>query len=302
MEVGLDRKGLLIGIGGGVCLDIVTVAASWIRRGVGHIRVPTTLIGQIDAGIGIKGAVNFGGKKNYLGCFYAPETVLVTPSFLSTLTRNHISEGFAEIIKIALVRDAWLFELVEKLGPELLLSKFSECQHGGKEVLWRSILGMLSELEPNIYEDQSYERLVDFGHTFSPGLEAASSFEITHGEAVSVDIAVSTVLSTRIGLLSADLRDRILSLLITLELPVWTDLLTAERCEHGLRDCALHRGGRPNLVLPTAIGQAVFVKESGAVSLHLEQSLQFLNELNCRMGGQNVPVCEAKPLAQAAEA
>src|SRR5262245_55363956 len=69
----LDRRGVLISLGGGVCTDIVTVAASLIRRGVQHIRIPTTLVGQIDAGIGIKGAVNFLGKMNYLGSFYPPE-------------------------------------------------------------------------------------------------------------------------------------------------------------------------------------------------------------------------------------
>lgn len=76
-EIGLDRTGFLVALGGGVCSDIVTVAASWIRRGIRHIRVPTTLIGQIDAGIGIKGAVNFEGKKSYLGCFYPPEAVVI---------------------------------------------------------------------------------------------------------------------------------------------------------------------------------------------------------------------------------
>ncbi len=70
LEFKLDRKGLIVGFGGGICTDIVTVAASWIRRGIDHVRVPTTLIGQIDAAIGIKGGLNFNGWKSYLGCFY----------------------------------------------------------------------------------------------------------------------------------------------------------------------------------------------------------------------------------------
>ncbi|MGH8069850.1 MAG: iron-containing alcohol dehydrogenase [Candidatus Entotheonellia bacterium] len=82
---GLDRTAVLIGFGGGVCTDIVTVAASWIRRGINHVRIPTTLIGQIDASIGIKGAVHFEGKKNYLGCFYPPKSAVIDPIFLRTL-------------------------------------------------------------------------------------------------------------------------------------------------------------------------------------------------------------------------
>ena len=81
----LGREGVLVALGGGVCSDLVRVAASWIRRGVRYICVPTTLICQVDAGIGIKGAVNFLGKKSFLGSFYAPESVLIDPGFLRTL-------------------------------------------------------------------------------------------------------------------------------------------------------------------------------------------------------------------------
>jgi 3-dehydroquinate synthetase len=297
IEISLDRKGLLVGIGGGVCLDIVTFAASWIRRGVCHIRVPTTLIGQIDAGVGIKGAVNFAGKKNYLGCYYPPESVIVVPSFLASLSRNHISEGFAEIIKIALVRDPQLFELVEEKGVELLDNQFYDRAQDGKEILWRSIVGMMSELEPNLYEDKTYERLVDFGHTFSPGLESASDFETSHGEAVSIDMALSVVLATELGLLDSSTRDRILKALMHLDLPVWTRTLTVDRCVQSLRDCALHRGGQPNLVLPMAIGGAAFIKDTGVVVPHLGRALLTLGQFS-----RNVPAWEAPLLNRAAEA
>src|SRR5918912_1586999 len=82
---GLDRRAVLVAVGGGVCSDIVTVAASFIRRGIAHLRVPTTLIGQVDAGIGLKGAVNFAAKKSFLGCFHPPEQVLIDPELLRTV-------------------------------------------------------------------------------------------------------------------------------------------------------------------------------------------------------------------------
>ena len=110
---GLNRRGLLIGFGGGVCLDVVTVAASLIRRGVGHIRVPTTLIGQIDAGIGLKGAVNFSGKKSFIGTFHPPEQVLIDPVFLQSLPRKFLVAGIAEAVKMGIVRDPVLFEMLE---------------------------------------------------------------------------------------------------------------------------------------------------------------------------------------------
>ncbi len=198
---GITRRGLLVAIGGGVCSDVVTLAASLIRRGVGYIRVPTTLIGQIDAGIGLKGAVNFAGKKSFLGCFHPPEQVLIDPAFLRSLPRRFLVSGMAESIKMAVGRDAALFELLELHAPELVASGFSCPGAKGHELLQRSIWSMLDELRQNPYEDQTYERLVDFGHTFSPAIEAALGFEIDHGEAVAIDIALSATLAHVLGLM-----------------------------------------------------------------------------------------------------
>ena len=130
MGLNIGREGMLVAIGGGVCSDLVSFSASLIRRGIKHMRIPTTLVGQIDAGIGLKCAVNFNGQKSYLGGFNAPESVLIDPFFLSTLSSSHISEGLAEIIKIALVCDARLFKLVSEQGSKLLES----CFQSDKEV------------------------------------------------------------------------------------------------------------------------------------------------------------------------
>lgn len=301
IEIGLDRKGVILGLGGGVCTDIVTVAASWIRRGIAYIRVPTTLVGQIDAAIGIKGAVNFHNKKSYLGCFYPPAEVVVTPSFLATLPRYELRPGFAEIIKIALVRDKHLFELVEQSGRKLLYGGFKGETLNEEEILWRSITGMLNELEPNIYEDRSYERLVDFGHTFSPLIESACEFATSHGEAVAIDMALSAVLAGSMGLATGDVVRRILDAIIALDLPVWSHHLTMDLCKNALRDSALHRGGTPNLVVPAAIGKSVFLRDSDFISRYLEEALTYLEDLNRLTGSRHVPVCEIEqtPLRRA---
>jgi 3-dehydroquinate synthase len=264
-EVGLDRRAVLVAVGGGVVLDIVTLAASWIRRGIEHIRVPTTLIGQVDAGVGIKGAANLGPKKNYLGVFHPPSAVLVDPTFLSTLPPQHVRHGLAEIIKIALVRDDALFHLVERHASEFVSAPLSG--HASvRELLWRSIAGMLEELEPNLFEDQTYERLVDFGHTFSPALEAASHYTLHHGAAVAIDMALSAAIAAESGLLPLPVRDRIIGVLARVGLPTWSPLLTQERCESALGDAARHRGGCVNLVVPTEIGRADFLRHSGEIS------------------------------------
>ncbi|HEX7035603.1 MAG TPA: iron-containing alcohol dehydrogenase [Pseudomonadales bacterium] len=255
----LSRTDLLIGLGGGVCTDITTVAASWLRRGIEHVRVPTTLLGQVDAGIGYKGAVNFDGHKSYIGCFHAPSHVLIVPRFLYSLPAHAIREGFAEIIKIAMVRDAELFGLIEGHAVELVRTSFRSRPRHGLEVIWRAVQRMLEELGKNPYEDRTYERLVDFGHTFSPLLEAASRYRLSHGRAVAVDMALTTVISSKLGLVDTAFRERVLDTIASLELPVYSNHLTVELCEESLRGALLHRGGKPNLVLPNGLGTAQFL-------------------------------------------
>jgi 3-dehydroquinate synthase len=255
----LSRTGLLLGFGGGVCTDITSVAASWLRRGTHHIRVPTTLIGQVDAGIGYKGAINFEREKNYLGCYHAPERVLIAPMLLSTLPTKHLREGFAEIVKIAVVCNLDLLDLIGQYATELVESAFQSPFALGSTIIWQAAVHMLRQLETNPYEGGTYERLVDFGHTFSPLLESTSAFELSHGEAVALDMALSTALSTELMFLAATSRDRILTALNSLRLPLYSDLLTYELCCDALRHAALHRGGDPNLVLPADRGRAIFV-------------------------------------------
>jgi 3-dehydroquinate synthase len=265
-EAGLDRKAVLVGIGGGVVLDIVTMAAAWIRRGIEHLRVPTTLIGQVDAGVGIKGAVNFGSRKNYLGVFHSPSAVLIDPTFLESLPRAHIRYGLAEIIKLAIVRDPSLFNLVERHASKFVFSPLSGQGEPVRELVWRSITGMVEELQPNLYEDQTYERLVDFGHTFSPALEAASHYSIHHGAAVAMDLALSTTIAVQAGLLPLAAGDRIIAVLKQVGLPTWSPLLSLERCESALTDAARHRGGCVNLVVPTALGRGDFFRRRAEIS------------------------------------
>jgi 2-epi-5-epi-valiolone synthase len=274
---GLDRRGVLIAFGGGVCSDIVSVAASLIRRGIAHVRVPTTLVGQIDAGIGLKGAVNFAGKKSFLGCFHAPEQVLIDPAFLRTLPARYLAAGLAEALKMGIARDARLFELIERSARELVGSGFATPSGDVVELLDRSISSMLDELGSNPFEDHTYERLVDFGHTFSSAVEAALSFEIHHGEAVAIDLALSTCIAETLGVLDRNTSARIIAALRSASLPIWTPVLDLALCHGALAEACRHRGGAVNLVVPCAIGRAAFLHRRELVSDEvLEQALTAL--------------------------
>jgi 2-epi-5-epi-valiolone synthase len=277
LRLGLDRRAVLLAMGGGVVTDIVTISASWIRRGITTIRIPTTLIGQVDAAVGIKGAVNFQGRKSYLGCFYAPASVFIDPSRLSTLPDQHVRDGLAEIIKIALVRDSHLFDLVERYSGPVRESRFAQPDDVGREIIWRSVLRMLEELESNIFEDQTYMRLVDMGHTFSPALEAATGFTLSHGEAVAIDIALTCAVAACLGSMTAHDRDRVIAAIQEVGLPLNHAALTPDLCRRALGEATRHRGGALNLPLPAAIGEATFLRKLADLPASvLSESLQWL--------------------------
>ncbi len=269
-RLGVGRSGILVGVGGGVLTDVVTMAASLTKRGIPYVRVPTTLVGLIDAGLGAKGAVNAFGKKSALGCFHAPEAVILDPGVIQTLPRHHLRYGLAEMVKIALVKDEQAFELLEAHGADILDGRLTE---DVSSLIWLAADLLLDELEPNLYETETLQRPADFGHTFSPEVEAASRFDLHHGDAVAVDMALSTALALRLGLVSEADAGRVYRLLERLELPLYSSHLTVERCKESLKESAQHRGGELNLVVPTGIGESRFLQGKDLSDRLLELAL-----------------------------
>jgi 2-epi-5-epi-valiolone synthase len=284
-EYELDRNACLLAFGGGVCSDLVTVAASQIRRGIGHVRVPTTLIGQVDAGVGIKGAANLGSGKNYLGCFHPPEGVIVAPQLLRSLPLEAMRQGMAEIVKMAIIRDGGLFELLRREGRGLIASRFAAPAGTASAVLVRAIQLMLHELASNPFEDRSHARAVDFGHTVSPALEAETGYTLHHGYAVAIDIAFSTVLAQVAGLIPAAEMDAILDLLLALGLPIAHPALNPELVRQAFAGTMRHRGGALNLVVPTRIGAYAFLQSEEIGDATLHEALSRLNTLRVSARG-----------------
>lgn len=271
----LRRNETVVAIGGGVLLDIVGFAASLYRRGIPYIRVPTTLMGQIDAGIGIKTGVNHGTHKNRLGTYFPPVGAFIDPSFLQTLDQRHIANGVSEIIKMALIKDRALFELLEEKADQLDARTFAECDPQILEIISRAISGMLDELEPNLWE-AVLERPVDYGHTFSPSLELKADPALLHGEAVAVDMALSVALALHRGLLTEQEADRALRLLAKAGLPLFHPTFTPALVESALQDTIKHRDGLQRVPLTSGIGQSVFVNDLTADEL--SRALGFIAE------------------------
>ena len=261
-DVGLLRRSeSVVVFGGGVVMDVVGLAASLFRRGVPYVRVPTTLIGQVDAGVGVKTGVNRGQHKNRLGTYFPPAAALIDPTFLSSLPPRHVRNGLAEIVKIALVKDLALLELLETSQNELTANDLANCASPDHlQILTRAIGGMLEELESNLHETV-LERLVDFGHTFSPALELIAEPPLLHGEAVAIDMAVTVGISKNRGLIDETIAERVLVLIVRLGLPLSNPMFTPALLQGALEDTIKHRDGHQRVPLINGLGTAIFVND-----------------------------------------
>merc|ERR1711871_1708644 len=206
---------------------------------------------------------NFAGKKNKLGAYIPPALTLLDRSFLATLDTRQIANGAVEIAKMALVKDPELFELLAAYGPELIEHKFQDLPDADgaratapSRVLYLAIQTMLEELAPNLWED-SLERLVDFGHVFSMELEMEVLYDekLFHGEAVSVDMAYSAVLSYVRGTLDEPTLDTTLDMLRGLGLPTYHAKFDKKMANFALYERVKFSSGQ-KIPLPVAPGVA----------------------------------------------
>ncbi|GGR56695.1 MULTISPECIES: sedoheptulose 7-phosphate cyclase [Streptomyces] len=264
---GLDRHGVMLAVGGGIVADVIGFAASIYARGIRYIKVNTTLVGQVDVGVGVKTGVNALRTKNMFGAYHPAHASLNDPAFLATLPHREIRCGLAEIVKMAVILDEDLFRALER-HPDAFRRRDGDSgdaphSHGELEtyILRTSMRLMMEELCPNLQEHE-LARLVDFGHTFSPVVETAGDHRLEHGEAVAVDMALSAHLARLLGLADGETCDRVVRLLRRIGLPVFDPgTCTPELMTQALRASWQRRGRKLHLVVPTGIGKAAFVEE-----------------------------------------
>jgi transaldolase len=254
------RKEPIIAIGGGVCLDVVGLAASLFRRRTPYIRVPTTALAYVDASVGAKNGCNFCGSKNRLGTYVPPAAAFLDSSFFGTQGERDISNSLGEMCKMAIMKSAELLDLLEHNGPRLIKDKFApkDLQDDvPARVLQLSIQTMLEELTPNLWED-CLDRLVDCGHAVGQNLEMnalGTDVELMHGEAVATDMAFMTVLANVLGELSDHDRDRILKIFATCGLPTHHPMFTRAFFKEAITDRIQNSLGM-RLPLPVGFGKA----------------------------------------------
>ncbi|MBD2156916.1 sedoheptulose 7-phosphate cyclase [Leptolyngbya sp. FACHB-16] len=263
---GLVRKEPVLVVGGGLVLDVAGFACATYRRSTNFIRVPTTLIGLIDAGVAIKVAVNHDKLKNRLGAYHPPKQVLLDFSFLKTLPTDQVRNGMAELVKIAVVANAEVFNLLDQYAEELLSTHFGYL--GGSAALkaaahrinYASIETMLELETPNLHE-LMLDRVIAYGHTWSPTLELAPSVPLLHGHAVNIDMALSATIAACRGYITLSERDRILTLMSRLGLALDHPLLDSDLLWQATQSITQTRDGLQRAAMPRPIGECFFVND-----------------------------------------
>ena len=265
-DFGLVRKEPVLVVGGGLTTDVAGFACSAYRRKTNYIRVPTSLIGLIDASVAIKVAVNHGKLKNRLGAYHASQKVILDFSFLRTLPIAQIRNGMAELIKIAVVGNQEIFELLEEHGAALLHSRFGylngtpELQAVGHRLTYKAIQVMLELEVPNLHE-LDLDRVIAYGHTWSPTLELTPEPPMLHGHSVNIDMAFTATIAQLRGYISVEDRNRILGLMSRLGLAIDSPYLTPELLWKATEAITRTRDGLQRAAAPRPIGQCVFMND-----------------------------------------
>ncbi|HEX5958057.1 MAG TPA: 3-dehydroquinate synthase [Hyphomicrobiaceae bacterium] len=197
LQMGLERGGLVVALGGGVIGDLAGLAASLVRRGVRFVQVPTTLLAQVDSSVGGKTGINTPQGKNLVGTFHQPSLVLADVGALATLPPRQLRAGYVEAAKFGLLGDAAFFAWLESNAPAVLAQETAALIHA----VAVSVQGK-ADVVARDETETSDRMLLNLGHTFGHALEAWAGFSdrLLHGEAVAIGICLAFELSRELGL------------------------------------------------------------------------------------------------------
>lgn len=247
----MDRRGVVLAVGGGTIGDLAGFAAAVWLRGVRYVQVPTTLLAMVDSSVGGKTGVNLARTKNAVGSFWQPSLVVSDLSVLDTLPQAMYLDAFGEIAKYAVAMDGGLAERMEADGDALL--------ERSDEVL-EDVVARCVELKAGVVAADEREgglrAILNYGHTAGHALESASGFAAPHGGAVAFGMGVAARIGAEMGLCDAGLISRQEALLGRFALPGALPLVTAEAVMAALPHDKKSVGGRVRWVLPLEIGRA----------------------------------------------
>ncbi|MDW7695426.1 3-dehydroquinate synthase [Flammeovirgaceae bacterium SG7u.111] len=260
----IDRHSYIIAIGGGAVLDMAGFAAAISHRGIRHVRIPTTVLSQNDSGVGVKNGVNYFGKKNYLGTFAPPFAVINDYDFLQTLDDRDWRSGISEALKVALIKDVSFFEEIKANVKGLASRELAPM----KSLIFRCAQMHVDHISGNGDPfEMGSSRPLDFGHWAAHKLEKLSNFQIRHGEAVAIGIAIDVTYSYLTKRLVKPEWKEVIDTLLAIGFDIFHPDLEQEAEDgrkeiiKGLQEFREHLGGELTIMLLEKIGKGVEVHE-----------------------------------------
>jgi 3-dehydroquinate synthase len=258
LEHRVERRDVVIALGGGVVGDLAGFAAAILRRGVRFVQIPTTLLAQVDSSVGGKTGINSAFGKNLVGAFHQPALVLADTDVLATLPERDMRAGYGEVVKYGLLGDAAFFDWLEANGAAVLAQDRTAVTHA----VTRSVQ-MKADIVARDETEEGDRALLNLGHTFAHALEAATGYSdrLLHGEAVAIGCALAFALSARMGLCSQEDPSRVAAHLQALGLKtrltdIPGELPPPERLLDLMGQDKKVVDGRLRFVLARGIGQA----------------------------------------------
>jgi 3-dehydroquinate synthase len=251
LQLGADRKTLVVAAGGGVVGDLAGFVAATFARGLPFVQIPTTLLAQVDSSVGGKTGVNLPGAKNMVGVFWQPLGVVIDTEVLETLPPREYRAGLAEVVKYGVILDAEFFAYLEAQQDAL--------NRRQADVL-RTVIARCCRLKADVVENDERETtglraVLNYGHTFGHAIEAETGYgTLLHGEAVSIGMICASRLAERLGRIDSELTQRQLDLLQALGLPVALPDVDREVLLSAMRRDKKVAHGRLRFVLPSRLG------------------------------------------------
>ncbi len=266
-DANLDRRSYIVAIGGGAMLDAVGFAAAIAHRGIRLVRLPSTTLAQADSGVGVKNAINYFEKKNWIGTFAVPWAVINDTTLLESLSDRDFQSGFSESVKVALLKDRekfnWLCEHATAIRDRDMKV--------AKQAIHQSCMLHLKHITEGGDPFEMLEaRPLDFGHWSAHRLEPVTRYEIRHGEAVAIGVAIDCIYSTmKFGFPESDMI-KVCHCLATLGMPLWHDCLRpVDDLLHGLEEFRQHLGGRLTITMLRGVGDPINVHEIDSSTMQL---------------------------------
>lgn len=253
---GLDRKSMIVALGGGVVGDMAGFAAAIYMRGISFIQIPTTLLAQSDSSVGGKTGIDFAGSKNILGAFHQPSLVYINVNTLKTLPTEQFISGMGEVIKHGIIRDKGFFDYI-KNNTELIKSLDTETFIKMSKIN----CSIKADVVMSDERENGLRAILNFGHTIGHAAESAFKFELTHGECVGLGMIAASHIAMDRGLISREQLDDIISVLsgygfrIKIKLPEYASIMGF------MQNDKKKISGKLKFILPVSIGNVIQVTD-----------------------------------------